>query len=80
VFPALDARAAAEVCERVRRAVEDWDWKSIHPQLRVTLSIGIATSGSFEEPQALLDTADHWLFEAKHHGRNQVQPVVPLAG
>jgi diguanylate cyclase (GGDEF)-like protein len=80
VFRALDARAAAEVCERVRRAVEDWDWKSIHPQLRVTLSIGIATSGSFEEPQALLDTADHWLFEAKHHGRNQVQPVVPLAG
>jgi len=78
VFRALDLRAAAEVCERVRRAVESWDWKSIHPQLRVTLSIGLATSGSFEEPQALLDTADHWLYEAKHHGRNQVQPVVPV--
>lgn len=78
VFRALDLRAAAEVCERVRRAVEAWDWKSIHPQLRVTLSIGLATSTSFENPQALLDTADHWLYEAKHHGRNQVQPVVPV--
>jgi diguanylate cyclase (GGDEF)-like protein len=79
VFRALDLRAAAELCERVRRSVESWDWKSIHPQLRVTLSIGLATSGSFEDPQALLDTADHWLYEAKHHGRNQVQPVVPVA-
>jgi len=76
VFRALDLRAAADVCERVRRAVEAWDWKSIHPQLRVTLSIGLATSGSFDSPQALLDTADHWLYEAKHHGRNQVQPVI----
>ena len=80
VFRALDLHAAAEICERVRRAVEAWDWQSIHPHLRVTLSIGLATSGSFEEPQALLDTADHWLYEAKHHGRNQVQPVVPVAG
>jgi diguanylate cyclase (GGDEF)-like protein len=78
VFRALDLRAAAQVCERVRRTVEAWDWKSIHPQLRVTLSMGLATSGSFDEPQALLDTADHWLYEAKHHGRNQVQPVVPV--
>ncbi|HET9652249.1 MAG TPA: tetratricopeptide repeat-containing diguanylate cyclase, partial [Usitatibacter sp.] len=78
VFRALDLRAAAEVCERVRRSVESWDWKSIHPQLRVTLSIGLATSTSFENPQALLDTADHWLYEAKRHGRNQVQPVVPV--
>jgi len=80
VFRSLDLRAGAEVCERVRRAVEAWDWKSIHPQLRVTLSIGLATSGSFEEPQALLDTANHWLYEAKHHGRNQVQPVVAMPG
>ena len=78
VFRAMDLRAAAEICERVRRRVEHYDWSSIHPHLRVTLSIGLATSGSFEEPDALLDTADHWLYEAKHRGRNQVQPVVPI--
>ena len=76
VFRNLEMRAATETCERVRRAVEGWDWKSIHPQLRVTLSMGLASSSSFDDPQGLLDAADHWLYEAKHHGRNQIQPLV----
>ena len=75
VFRHLDMKAASDICERVRRAVEDWDWKSIHPQLRVTLSMGLASSASFDNPQGVLDAADHWLYEAKHHGRNQIQPV-----
>jgi diguanylate cyclase (GGDEF)-like protein len=76
VFRNLDMKGALETCERVRRGVETWDWKSIHPQLRVTLSMGLASSSSFEDSQGLLDAADHWLYEAKHHGRNQIQPVV----
>jgi diguanylate cyclase (GGDEF)-like protein len=76
VFRGLDMHAASEACERVRRAVEGWDWKSIHPHLRVTLSMGLASSRSFDEPQGLLDAADHWLHEAKRHGRNQIQPFV----
>ena len=76
VFRSLDMRSANENCERVRRAVELYDWQSIHPQLRVTLSLGLACSTSFENAQGLLDAADHWLYEAKHHGRNQVQPLV----
>jgi len=76
VFRNLEMRPAGEICERVRRAVESWDWKSIHPHLRVTLSMGLASSISFDDPQGLLDAADHWLYEAKHHGRNQIQPLV----
>jgi diguanylate cyclase (GGDEF)-like protein len=76
VFRHLEMRAAAEICERVRRSVEDWDWKSIHPHLRVTLSMGLASSASFDDAQGLLDAAEHWLYEAKHHGRNQIQPLV----
>jgi diguanylate cyclase (GGDEF)-like protein len=76
VFRHLEIRAASEICERVRRSIEGWDWKSIHPQLRVTLSMGLSSSASFDDPQAILDAADHWLYEAKHHGRNQVQPLV----
>lgn len=79
IFRGLDIRAAAETCERVRRAVESWDWGSIHPHLRVTLSMGLAASTSFEDAQGLLDAADHWLYEAKHHGRNQVQPLMSVA-
>ena len=76
VFRNLEIGPAAEICERVRRAIEGWDWKSIHPQLRVTLSMGLACSASLDTPQGLLDAADHWLYEAKHHGRNQIQPFV----
>ena len=76
VFRNLDMRTAAELCERIRRAVEGYDWPSIHPHLRVTLSMGLASSSSFEDAQGLLDAADHWLYEAKHHGRNQIQPRV----
>jgi diguanylate cyclase (GGDEF)-like protein len=76
IFRSLDMRAAAEACERMRRAVESWDWKSIHPQLRVTLSVGLSSSASLDHPEGLIDAADHWLYEAKRHGRNQVQPLV----
>ena len=76
VFRHLEMPAAAQICERIRRSVEDWDWKSIHPQLRVTLSMGLASSASFDHCQGLLDAADHWLYEAKHHGRNQIQPLI----
>jgi diguanylate cyclase (GGDEF)-like protein len=76
VFRHLEIAGAAEICERVRRAVEAWDWKSIHPHLRVTLSMGLASSASFDDAQGVLDAADHWLYEAKHHGRNQIQPLV----
>ena len=76
VFRNLEIGPAAEICERVRRAIEGWDWKSIHPHLRVTLSMGLASSASLDTPQGLLDAADHWLYEAKHHGRNQIQPLV----
>ena len=44
---------------RVRRTVDSWDWKSIHPQLRVTLSMGLASSASFDTIQGLVDAADH---------------------
>jgi diguanylate cyclase (GGDEF)-like protein len=76
VFRGLDMRSAGDICERIRHAAESWDWQSIHPQLRVTLSMGLATSSSFRDTQGLLDAADHWLYEAKRHGRNQVQPVI----
>jgi len=76
VFRGLGMPAALEICERVRRAVEGWDWKLIHPQLRVTLSMGLASTTSFDTQQGILDAADHWLYEAKHHGRNQIQPRV----
>lgn len=64
---------AAVAVERIRKAVEDKDWNTVTPGLRVTVSGGIAASQSQESLEELLDRADHALYEAKNAGRNRVQ-------
>jgi diguanylate cyclase (GGDEF)-like protein len=73
VFIETAADDALRVCEAVRHAVEAFDWKHIHPELSVTLSIGVANliaSGGHEQ---LLAAADAQLYQAKYNGKNQVR-------
>ncbi len=62
---------AATLAERLRLAVERYDWRSLDPQLRVTISLGVAdvTGDSAEEG---LNAAGRRLYMAKSGGRNQV--------
>lgn len=66
---------AYEIAERIRKAVEDHQMKSVDGSLfQVTLSMGIASSQDFEyEADVLIDRADKALYFAKHSGRNQIQ-------
>ncbi|HWS57441.1 MAG TPA: hypothetical protein VN257_02795, partial [Actinotalea sp.] len=62
--------AALAVAERVHRAVEAQPWERIGPGLRVTLSIGVGSTGSTPgEPWAVADAA---LSTAKRTGRNRI--------
>jgi diguanylate cyclase (GGDEF)-like protein len=63
---------AAGCCEKLRAAVEAHDWSAIHPELRVTVSMGLAGNHAVESPEALVAAADAWLYEAKREGRNRV--------
>jgi diguanylate cyclase (GGDEF)-like protein len=77
----LDAEQAVSACERMRLAVETADWSTVHPELRVTVSIGI---GQFDEAgegdSSLLALVDGRLYEAKRRGRNcVVGPMSTLA-
>jgi diguanylate cyclase (GGDEF)-like protein len=63
---------AIEVCERLRSAVEHWNWSTICNGLRVTMSIGIADTRSASSPDEILKIADQNLYKAKRGGRNQV--------
>lgn len=68
-----DAARAGEIAERLRGAVQRFDWSSMDPALTVTLSIGLACSG--ETPAnagALLALADMRVYKAKAEGRNRV--------
>lgn len=76
VMPGLPLAEAAALCEKLRHAVAVHDWAALHPQLRVTLSAGLATlpAGALHAtPAALLREADHWLYDAKRHGKNRVR-------
>ncbi len=63
---------AAEICERLREAVQAHDWGAVVPGLTVTLSVGIAGGRAPEQAASLLAHADRLLYAAKRAGRNRV--------
>jgi diguanylate cyclase (GGDEF)-like protein len=72
ILPGLSQEQGLEFCERLRRCVEQHDWRHVQPDLNVTLSIGLSQwDGSAEVPE-LLQAADIQLYRAKRAGRNQV--------
>ena len=86
IFPETGAARAQVVCEKIRQEVEQHPWSHLHPELNVTLSIGIANARyereredqdapetAYRDPEALFDAADLKLYEAKRSGRNQVR-------
>ncbi len=71
VFGNTTLDQAVLACERLRQTVETQVWSDKHPDLRVTISVGLA-SGVAKDYETLLQTADRKLYEAKHKGRNCV--------
>jgi diguanylate cyclase (GGDEF)-like protein len=71
ILPDTDKATAVIVLERLRTAVEHFDWASVHATLSVTVSIGIAESDQQQGRVALLNIADTNLYIAKRAGRNR---------
>lgn len=65
-------QACEALCERLRRQ----DWAALHPELRITVSIGLAgraeRAGVPDLPAALYACADERLYAAKRAGRDRV--------
>jgi diguanylate cyclase (GGDEF)-like protein len=72
VLPATTRDRAAEFCDRIRGAIEAHDWRRFHPELAVTISIGLAQWDGTAEVSELIEAADAQLYRAKRAGRNQV--------
>jgi diguanylate cyclase (GGDEF)-like protein len=75
VFPQTDLIGALIACERIRQRIEDHSWKEIHPQLKVTVSIGVSSDPTLSNHEKLLAAADLQLYAAKRAGRNRVFPA-----
>jgi diguanylate cyclase (GGDEF)-like protein/PAS domain S-box-containing protein len=72
IFPETTGAQAALIAEKIRQLVQDYDWSSIHPDLAVTVSIGVAERAGQKTPDELLIAADRNLYQAKTGGRNQI--------
>jgi diguanylate cyclase (GGDEF)-like protein len=73
-----DAEAAVEIAERLRRVIEGTLVRDF-PQVDFTASLGVATaSAEIETRDALIATADAYLYDAKSAGRNRVQALVTV--
>lgn len=64
--------AAYQTCEKVRNAVEAFDWTTIAPNLIVTVSAGISCTAQTDEPENLLRLAMEAMRDAKSTGKNKV--------
>ncbi len=75
IMPDTPLQLAASVAERLRTIIEDEPFRvrSLDRELRITASLGIATTNAaFSAPDELFKLADQALYEAKHGGRNRV--------
>jgi diguanylate cyclase (GGDEF)-like protein len=79
LLPATTPALARQRAESARAALADMPILANRPQMRVTMSIGIATSEEVgHDLEALLLAADVNLYRAKSNGRNRVEQGAPL--
>ncbi|MFC4640231.1 sensor domain-containing diguanylate cyclase [Deinococcus hohokamensis] len=67
-----DPSVASDIADRIRMAVASHVWDDIVPDLRLTVSIGLAFSPEVSTQEALLSLGDARLYRAKQAGRDRV--------
>ncbi len=72
VLPEADHEVATQICERLRAAIERFDWPSKLAGPRLTMSFGLVTLTAESSFERLVALADARLYEAKAGGRNRV--------
>jgi diguanylate cyclase (GGDEF)-like protein len=72
VLPDTLGDGAAHILDRLRVIIADLDWSAFSPDMRVTISAGVATLRPDETEDSLLARADNALYAAKAQGRNRI--------
>lgn len=76
LFRQADLDVAREVCERIAAAIRAHDWRTLHPELRLGVSIGVEQALPGDTTRALVARADKAMFERKLQ-RDAAQAGVP---
>jgi two-component system cell cycle response regulator len=72
LLPETPLPQAAALCDKLRQVIESFPWTNVHPELRVTMSMGLCADVAAGTVHAMLSKADTLLYRAKEQGRNQV--------
>lgn len=70
-----DLDGAKIFCEKVRSHVEQAHFMYQGQRIAVSVSIGIGQRSDYSSLKALVNGADERLYDAKHKGRNRVEPA-----
>lgn len=76
LFVGTPIGVARDICERLRTAVEAYDWPALASGLGLTISIGLCEAPESADVRTLLERADASLYAAKRGGRNRVEVAV----
>jgi diguanylate cyclase (GGDEF)-like protein len=72
ILPGMTRADAMTFCETLRSTISAHDWQATHPELAISISIGVAQWDGSAELHELVHMADAQLYTAKRAGRNQV--------
>lgn len=80
IFPDTILADAVRLCERIRKAAAEKTFDLGGKTIPFTLSIGLADFDLVRRktPEALLEAADHCLYQAKKTGRNRVSSLLRI--
>ncbi len=72
LFANTGASQALTRCEQLRSDIEHYPWSSLHPELFVTMSMGLSDNLTEESVEKIISVADRGLYAAKNAGRNRI--------
>lgn len=75
VFPEMDYEEVYQLCERIRKKVEKFEFQLDNKKVSITISIGICFKGARDKISCgdMIKNADEALYKAKRNGRNRVE-------
>ncbi|MCI5071845.1 GGDEF domain-containing protein [bacterium] len=74
LLPEINSTGALTIAEKIRRMIESIPFKIKDNNINITLSAGIASvDPDMKTSKDLIEKADKALYDAKHHGRNNVK-------
>lgn len=65
LFKTADLQAANQVCQRIDTAVREFDWSIISPQLKSSISMGVARAALGDSVESLTHRSDSAMYDKK---------------